>query len=129
MSLNHPTLEFKPAPKAPAGQAQLDALLRETFVMRCQLDNPRNECRRELLATRLDATDARTADIAARLLEAGAGLKSRSSARSVAMLRQRSRRPASHISASTFVSAMATARSGSPPWPSTRTQSTRRTRW
>jgi hypothetical protein len=51
--------------------ARLAALRIETFLVRCQMDNPRNECRRELLATRLDATDARTADIAARLLEAG----------------------------------------------------------
>jgi hypothetical protein len=51
--------------------ARLAALRFETFVMRCQLDNPRNEPRRELLATRLDATDARSADIAARLIEAG----------------------------------------------------------
>jgi hypothetical protein len=52
--------------------ARLAALRFETFIVRCQLDNPRNECRRELLATRLDATDARTADIAARLIEARA---------------------------------------------------------
>jgi hypothetical protein len=51
--------------------ARLEALRFETFIVRCQLDNPRNERRRELLATRLDATDARTADIAARLMEAG----------------------------------------------------------
>jgi hypothetical protein len=51
--------------------ARLAALRFETFTVRCQLDNPRNECRRELLATRLDATDARAADIAARLFEAG----------------------------------------------------------
>jgi hypothetical protein len=49
--------------------ARLHALRRETFIARCQLDNPRNECRRELLATRLDATDTRAADITARLLE------------------------------------------------------------
>jgi hypothetical protein len=49
--------------------ARLAALRFETFIVRCQLDNPRNECRRELLATRLDATDARTADIRARMLE------------------------------------------------------------
>lgn len=47
--------------------ARLAALRLETFIVRCQLDNPRNECRRELLTTRLDATDARVADIAARL--------------------------------------------------------------
>jgi hypothetical protein len=51
--------------------ARLAALRFETFIVRCQMDNPRNECRRELLATRLDATDARAADIAARLTEAG----------------------------------------------------------
>jgi len=51
--------------------ARLEALRFETFIVRCQLDNPRNDCRRELLATRLDATDARSADIAARLVEAG----------------------------------------------------------
>ena len=51
--------------------ARLEALRFETFIVRCQMDNPRNDCRRELLATRLDATDARTADIAARLMEAG----------------------------------------------------------
>jgi hypothetical protein len=51
--------------------ARLAALRFETFIVRCQLDNPRNECRRELLATRLDATDARAADITARLIEAG----------------------------------------------------------
>jgi hypothetical protein len=51
--------------------ARLAALRFETFIVRCQLDNPRNECRRELLTTRLDATDARAADITARLLEAG----------------------------------------------------------
>jgi hypothetical protein len=49
--------------------ARLAALRIESFVVRCQLDNPRNECRRELLATRLEATDARTADLAARLIE------------------------------------------------------------
>jgi hypothetical protein len=51
--------------------ARLAALRFETFIVRCQLDSPRNECRRKLLTTRLDATDARTADIAARLMEAG----------------------------------------------------------
>jgi hypothetical protein len=51
--------------------ARLAALRFETFIIRCELDNPRNEYRRELLATQLDATDARTADIAARLIEAG----------------------------------------------------------
>ena len=51
--------------------ARLEALRFETFKVRCQMDSPRNECRRELLATRLDATDARIADIAARLMEAG----------------------------------------------------------
>jgi hypothetical protein len=51
--------------------ARLETLRFETFIVRCQMDNPRNECRRELLATRLDATDARSADIAARLIEAG----------------------------------------------------------
>jgi hypothetical protein len=51
--------------------ARLEALRFETFIVRCQLDNPRNDCRRGLLATRLDATDARSADIAARMLEAG----------------------------------------------------------
>lgn len=49
--------------------ARLAALRFETFIVRCQLDNPRNECRRELLAIRLDATDARTADIHARMIE------------------------------------------------------------
>jgi hypothetical protein len=52
--------------------AHLQAIRFETFVVRCQLDNPRNECRRELLATRLDATDARAADVFARLIEARA---------------------------------------------------------
>jgi hypothetical protein len=52
--------------------ARLAALRHETLVVRCQLDNPRNECRRELLATRLDAADARAADVAARLMEAAA---------------------------------------------------------
>ena len=50
--------------------ARLEALRFETFIMRCQMDNPRNECPRDLLATRIDATDARAADIAARLFEA-----------------------------------------------------------
>jgi hypothetical protein len=49
--------------------ARLAALRFETFIVRCQLDNPRNECQRELLATRLDATDARSADIHARMIE------------------------------------------------------------
>jgi len=52
--------------------ARLEALRFETFVVRCQMDNPRNDCRRELLATRLDATDARAADIRARLIHARA---------------------------------------------------------
>jgi hypothetical protein len=52
--------------------ARLAALRIEIFVVRCQLDNPRNECRRELLATRLDATDARTADVFARMCESRA---------------------------------------------------------
>jgi hypothetical protein len=50
--------------------AKLAALRFEALTVRCQLDNPRNEGRRELLAIRLDATDARTADIAARLIHA-----------------------------------------------------------
>jgi hypothetical protein len=50
--------------------ARLEALRFETFIVRCQLDNPRNERRRELLASRLGAADARSADIAARLMEA-----------------------------------------------------------
>jgi hypothetical protein len=50
--------------------ARLEALRFETFIVRCQLDNPRNEGRRELLAARLHATDTRAADLAARLSEA-----------------------------------------------------------
>jgi len=50
--------------------AKLAALRSETLLMRCRIDSPRNADRRELLATRLDATDARAADIAARLIEA-----------------------------------------------------------
>ena len=50
--------------------ARLAALRFETFLVRCQIDSPRNADRRDLLATRLDATDARAADIAARLSEA-----------------------------------------------------------
>jgi hypothetical protein len=52
--------------------ARLAALRFETFIVRCQLDSPRNECRRKLLTNRLDATDARAADIRARMIEARA---------------------------------------------------------
>jgi hypothetical protein len=52
--------------------AKLATLRFQSFTVRCQIDNPRNAGRRELLATRLDATDARAADIAARLFEARA---------------------------------------------------------
>lgn len=47
--------------------ARLHALRRETFIVRCQLANSHNDDRRALLATRLDATDARAADIHARM--------------------------------------------------------------
>jgi hypothetical protein len=48
----------------------LDALRVETFVIRRRLADPRNDDRRGLLATRLDATDARAADVFARLIQA-----------------------------------------------------------
>jgi hypothetical protein len=50
--------------------SRLATLRFETLMVRRQLENSCDEHRRELLATRLDATDARAADIAARLSEA-----------------------------------------------------------
>jgi hypothetical protein len=52
--------------------SHLQALRLETLKVRCQLDNPRNGERRALLALRLDAVDARAADLNARLIEATA---------------------------------------------------------
>jgi hypothetical protein len=52
--------------------ARLAALRFETLILRCQITNGRSTTPRPLLATRLDATDARTADIHARLIEARA---------------------------------------------------------
>jgi hypothetical protein len=51
--------------------ARLAVLRFETRILRCQITNGRCTTPRPLLATRLDATDARTADIHARLIEAG----------------------------------------------------------
>jgi hypothetical protein len=48
--------------------SRLAALRSEAFGLRCQLDNPHNDSRRALLATRLDVVDARAADIAALLI-------------------------------------------------------------
>jgi hypothetical protein len=56
-----------PSRRAEFYAARLHALRFETFAVRRQMDNPRNACRRELLATRLDATDARAANIYARM--------------------------------------------------------------
>jgi hypothetical protein len=47
----------------------LSALRYETSVLRCKLADPRNDSRRALLAIRLDMVDARTAHIAAKMLE------------------------------------------------------------
>jgi hypothetical protein len=52
--------------------SHLQALRLETFLVRCQIDNPRNGERRALLALRLDAVDARAADIHARMIAARA---------------------------------------------------------
>lgn len=60
------------APRRAALYAALQAIRSETFAVRCQLDSPRNECRRGLLASRLDATTARGADVFARISEARA---------------------------------------------------------
>ena len=58
-------------PAANALRDRLAGLIFEIFLARCRLDSPRNECRRPLLAARLDVVDARASHIAARLLEAG----------------------------------------------------------
>jgi hypothetical protein len=52
--------------------AALQAIRSETFRARCRLDSPRNEACRELLASRLDATTARGADVFARMIESRA---------------------------------------------------------
>jgi hypothetical protein len=52
--------------------AHLQALRFETFIVRCQLANPRNDDRRALLGHRLEVVDARAADLHARLIEARA---------------------------------------------------------
>jgi hypothetical protein len=60
----HPT----PQPRVRNNALPLTALRFAAFTLRRQLDNPRNAFRRELLASRLDAIDAFTADFHARLL-------------------------------------------------------------
>jgi hypothetical protein len=50
----------------------LIALRYETFIARCQLAKAHDKDERELLAGRLDLTDTRAADIAARLHSMGA---------------------------------------------------------
>jgi hypothetical protein len=52
--------------------ARLDALRFQTFIARCQLAKAHDDAERELLAGRLDLSDARAADIAARLNSMGA---------------------------------------------------------
>jgi hypothetical protein len=49
---------------------RLDALRHEIVINQRLLDDPRHAERRELLVMRLDETQARAADIAARLIEA-----------------------------------------------------------
>jgi hypothetical protein len=63
----------KPAPKVPANRAQLaerlHALRQEIALNSRLIDNPRHAERRELLVMRLDETQARAADVFARLVE------------------------------------------------------------
>jgi hypothetical protein len=58
-----------PQPRFQNNALPLRALRFAAFTLRRQLQNPRNECRRELLATRLDGIDALRADVFARLIE------------------------------------------------------------
>jgi hypothetical protein len=51
---------------------RLAALRFQALIQRCQLAKAHTDGQRELLARRLDLTDARTADIAARLHSMGA---------------------------------------------------------
>jgi hypothetical protein len=50
--------------------AKLDALRFEARLVRRQLDRAPDDSRRELLVRRLDAADARSADVFARMVEA-----------------------------------------------------------
>jgi hypothetical protein len=51
---------------------RLDALRWQAMIARCQIAKAHDGAERELLARRLDLTDARSADIAARLHSIGA---------------------------------------------------------
>jgi hypothetical protein len=61
-----------PARRAKLYAGRLHALRHEILILRRQLENSRSTMPRTLLATRLDATDARAADFFARLIEARA---------------------------------------------------------
>jgi hypothetical protein len=61
------------ARRARAYSAELAALRNEAFLMRCRLDRAPDDMLRALLAWRLDAADARAADIRARLIETRTG--------------------------------------------------------